>query len=92
MIGEVPTLAGFRPLARPTRDVIETSHAMDAPSLAALWESMRRSNAPVELLERDLGTDRWATLQAGVLARLEERFGTGPQRVTMIANLGVGRR
>jgi SAM-dependent methyltransferase len=73
-------------------DVIETSHAIEAPSLVALWESMRRSNAPVALLECGLGAAEWTALQDSVLAKLHDRFGPGPQRVTMIANLGVGRR
>lgn len=79
--------AGFQEV-----QVEEVSHAMEAPSLEELWASMRRSNVALVLLREKLGEEAWGAMDRAVLERLRGRFGSGPQRVEMIANLGLGIR
>ncbi|WP_437602545.1 class I SAM-dependent methyltransferase [Sorangium sp. So ce590] len=79
--------AGFRDVS-----VREVEHALEATSTEELWRSMRRSNAPLVLLRDKLGAARWDELGEAILARLQARFGDGPQRLAMVANLGAGTR
>jgi ubiquinone/menaquinone biosynthesis C-methylase UbiE len=77
--------AGFEPV-----EVFELAHSVVAPSLAAWWASMRRSMAPLLLLEQKIGAAAFAELEAKILAGLDREFGAGPQVATMIANAGLG--
>jgi ubiquinone/menaquinone biosynthesis C-methylase UbiE len=77
--------AGFE-----TVEIFELAHTTVAPSLAAWWTSMRRSLAPLVLLERKIGAAAFAELEAKMLARLNQKFGAGPQAATMFANAGLG--
>jgi hypothetical protein len=79
--------AGFRDVS-----VVEVEHPSDAPSTEELWRVMRRSAAPLVLLRNKLGDERWDELSEAILARLRARFGDGPQRYAMVANLGAGVR
>ncbi|WP_437839359.1 class I SAM-dependent methyltransferase [Sorangium sp. So ce1153] len=79
--------AGFRDVS-----VREVAYAMEAASTEELWGSMRRSNAPLVLLRDKLGAERWDEVAQAILARMRARFGDGPQRVSMAANLGTGTR
>ncbi|WP_437878131.1 class I SAM-dependent methyltransferase [Sorangium sp. So ce513] len=79
--------AGFRDVA-----VHEVEHAIEAPSTEELWGSMVRSNAPLVLLRDKLGAARWDEVGQAIFARLRARFGDGPQRLSMVANLGAGTR
>ncbi|WP_437673992.1 class I SAM-dependent methyltransferase [Sorangium sp. So ce131] len=79
--------AGFRDVS-----VREVELAQESPSTEELWRSMCRSNAVIVLLRGKLGEERWGELGAAILDRLRTRFGDGPQRMSMIANLGVGAR
>lgn len=81
------TAAGFRDV-----EVHEHSHAIEAPSLAELWASVQRTNAPFVLLRRRLGDEAFAKVGEGVYDRLRATYGEGPQRAPMIALLGVGTR
>ena len=78
--------AGFREV-----EVVERTHAFEEPSIEALWASMRRSLAPVVLLEHRMGAEAFAPIGAGILRRLQERY-SGPQRIEMPAWLGLGRK
>lgn len=71
--------------------VHEFAATMEVPSTADLVASMARTNAPIVLMRRKLG-DAWEGVAARLLERLVERFGPGPHRVSMPANLIVGRR
>ena len=53
---------------------------------------MARTNAPLAWLEKKLGPSRWQDVAVDVVATLEEKFGPGPQRFEMIANVGLGRK
>jgi hypothetical protein len=72
--------------------VTEVSYALTAPSLQELWDSMARTDAPLAWLEKKLGPSRWQEVALEVVGRLEERFGPGPQRFEMVANVGLGRK
>ena len=73
-------------------DVKLVSHAQIAPSPGAFWTSMSRSTAPLVLLRRRIGEDRWSALSDGILSSLITRFGPGPLHVAPQALLGIGTR
>jgi hypothetical protein len=72
--------------------VHEITHASESPSLAAWWESMQRSMAPLVLLQHRMGPTAFAPLARSIYDRLAERFGDDPQIVHMVANFGVAVR
>jgi ubiquinone/menaquinone biosynthesis C-methylase UbiE len=69
--------------------VHELAHPTHAPSLVEWWASMRRSMAPIVLLENKLGKAAIDDLEVRILERLERTFGPGPQEVIMRANAGL---
>jgi SAM-dependent methyltransferase len=79
------TAAGFS-------DVIVHSitHSKTVPSAAELWGSVQRTMAPVVLLRRRMGEDRWAETAQRILARLHSEIGDGPVEVSLTAYLAVG--
>ncbi len=79
--------AGFQ-----TVDVHEITHASEAPSLAAWWESMQRSMAPLVLLQHRMGPSAFAPVARTIYDRLAARFGNEPQIMHMVANFGVAVR
>jgi SAM-dependent methyltransferase len=83
---EEMTAAGFVDV-----QVHEHVSSFDVPSIAEFVEGMVRTNAPVVLMRRRLG-DAWPDIQTRLREGLEARFGPGPQRVEMPANLTVGHR
>jgi hypothetical protein len=72
--------------------VEEVVHPVDIPSTKALFEGMVRSAAPVAVMAQRMGEAKWTALAPKLLAGLEERLGTGPQRLEMPALLGRGVR
>jgi SAM-dependent methyltransferase len=68
------------------------SASAQQPSLEASWEMMCRGSAPFALLRKNIGEQRWASAEQGIKATLLEKYGPGPQTLTMVANLGIGRR
>ncbi|MFO0744816.1 MAG: class I SAM-dependent methyltransferase [Myxococcota bacterium] len=73
-------------------EVQEVRGSMIAPSTAELWQSFQRTNAPVVLMQRRLGAERWAAIADHVFASLVSRFGEGPQTVIFPAWIGIGAR
>lgn len=59
-------------------------------SVDAFWDKLQRSAAPLVLLRKRLGDERWAELSADVLARLRGSHGDGPVDELYVAHLGVG--
>ena len=55
------------------------------------WAGLVKGNVMFHVLREKLGAERFPKVMDGVLGRLRARFGDGPQRMTMIANLGAGR-
>jgi ubiquinone/menaquinone biosynthesis C-methylase UbiE len=74
------------------RDVVihPVKHTKTEPSLAEFWESLQRTMAPVVLLRRKLGEQRWSEVARGVLDRLRSELGDGPIEERFTALLGVG--
>jgi SAM-dependent methyltransferase len=68
------------------------SASAQAPSLDEAWEFMYRGSAPFALLRRNIGEDQWVRVEQGIKKNLLEKYGPGPQTLTMVANLGIGYR
>lgn len=81
------TTAGFQAVRTET-----VSASAQLPSLEASWEMMHRGSAPFALLRQNIGEQRWASTERGIKASLLKKYGPGPQTLTMVANLGIGRR
>jgi SAM-dependent methyltransferase len=71
--------------------IVERIHAEDAPSIDEFWRVMRRSLAPLVLLEHKLGSAAFEAVAAGIERRLKETY-KGPVRVEMPAWLGIGQK
>jgi ubiquinone/menaquinone biosynthesis C-methylase UbiE len=77
-------VAGFKEI-RP--EVV--TRVMTAPSLDALWDSLARSMAPLVLMRKAMGEERFAGLEKAIRQQLAARFGSGEQRIEMPAWLTV---
>jgi hypothetical protein len=77
--------AGFREVTIHTVTQLVTT-----PSLTEFWQKTQRSAAPVALLRRKLGEERWVEVANGVLDRLHQTLGDGPVEELYTVNLGVG--
>jgi SAM-dependent methyltransferase len=100
---EVPFGDGKGPLSDPSElrsevsaagfdvEVLERMHSIETPDVDALWASMKRSLAPIVLLEHRMGVEAFAPIAAGIERRLRERF-QGPARIDMPAWLALGRK
>lgn len=74
-------------------EIVERVHAFDVPDIDALWASMRRSMAPLVLLEHKLGAEAFAPVAAGMQRRLRESYlAAGALHIEMPAWLGVGHK
>jgi len=72
-------------------EVVERVHGFDMPDTDALFASMRRSMAPLVLLEHRMGSEAFAPIAAGLQRRLRERH-PGALRIDMPAWLGIGHK
>jgi SAM-dependent methyltransferase len=79
--------AGFGPV-----EVHELRHDLEVSSVLDYWRSLERSTPPLLAIQESVPAARWAELSAAIARRLEERFGTGPVRVPLVALLGAGTR
>jgi ubiquinone/menaquinone biosynthesis C-methylase UbiE len=73
-------------------DVRTVSHKVTASNTTAFWISMSRSTAPLVLMRRRMGEERWSSFSASVLERLTARFGSGPLDIEPQALMGIGTR
>lgn len=71
--------------------VHEITGESNAPSTRELVEFVVRTSAPVLLRKKALG-DAWGAVEAQLIDRMEQRFGKGPQKLKMPANLTYGVR
>ncbi len=71
--------------------VEERVHVEESPDIGEFWRVMRRSLAPLVLLEHKLGSATFEPVAAGIERRLRAQF-TGPVRIEMPAWLGLGHR
>lgn len=72
-------------------EVIPTSHAIEVPDIATMWSGMRKTFAPIVLLEYQLGSDDFEPIARRIEAALVREF-QGPIRVEMPAWLARGTR
>jgi ubiquinone/menaquinone biosynthesis C-methylase UbiE len=79
--------AGFVSVA-----VEEVSATAEAPSLDEAWTFMFRGSPPLALVRKGTGEEAWTKIEQGIVAALRHKYGTGPQKLTMTANLGLGRK
>lgn len=77
--------AGFHDVAIHTIKGVENT-----PTLEEFWERTQRSAAPVALLRRKLGEERWREVADGVQHHLEKTWGNGPVEELYTIHLGVG--
>jgi SAM-dependent methyltransferase len=105
LLPDIPFGQGKAPLGEPEDIQLEMGQAgfelvrtdivsasVEQPTLEASWDMMYRGSAPFALLRRNIGEDRWLLVEQGIKASLLEKYGPGPQILTMVANLGIGRR
>lgn len=71
-------------------EVHEISHSQRYESPAAVWSSIERTMAPMLLLRRTLGDDKWKKVSAAAAAAIAGALGDGPPELTMPAWLTVG--
>jgi len=81
------TAAGFEGVT-----VHEVSASSEAPTLDLAWNFLLRGSAPFALLRRNIGEAAWKDVERGIKDQLRNKYGSGAQRVTMSAHLGVGRK
>jgi ubiquinone/menaquinone biosynthesis C-methylase UbiE len=103
MLPSLPVADGKLPLSDPEEFTREMSAAgfgevtihtvtqlVTTPSLTEFWQRVQRSAAPVALLRRKLGGERWSEVADGVYDRLHESLGDGPVEEIYDLHLGVG--
>lgn len=76
--------AGFRDVAIRT-----STHREVTPTLDEYWARMQRSAAPVALLRRRLGEERWSDVADTVREQLRQTVGEGPLEEITIHYLAV---
>jgi ubiquinone/menaquinone biosynthesis C-methylase UbiE len=103
LLPSLPVAEGKMPLSDPgefTREMssvgfhevtIQTvTHLVTTPSLTEFWQKTQRSAAPVALLRRKLGEERWIEIADGVFDHLHETLVDGPVEELYTMHLGVG--
>jgi SAM-dependent methyltransferase len=77
--------AGFRNVA-----IEETAHPFKSDSTREFWDRVQATTAPVVLLRKKVGEEKWSEASARVLERMRRELGDGPQTMSGRAFLGVG--
>lgn len=103
LLPNLPIAKGKMPLSDPEEFTREMSsagfhevtihtitHLVTTPSLTEFWQKTQRSAAPVALLRRKLGEERWVEVADGVFSQLRETLGDGPVEELYTMHLGVG--
>lgn len=72
-------------------EICERTHHLVAPNIDELWSGMRRSLAPLVLLEHRMGSAAFAPISEGIERRLRERY-PGAIDVAMPAWLALGKK
>ena len=104
VLPDLPFGKSAPPLADPTSASAEMSaagfhevhvhlveHRLQSRSVDAFWVGVQRNSAPLAVLRRRLGDERWAEIAPTVLERLRARLGDGPVSDTGHAYVTVGR-
>jgi ubiquinone/menaquinone biosynthesis C-methylase UbiE len=79
------TAAGFRNV-----EVVEVMHELESPSIEDYWETLERSTPPVRAVRESVAPERWTEVRRKLMEAMQARWGSGPVRIPMIANLGIG--
>src|SRR5690606_2540723 len=69
--------AGFRDVR-----IEETAHPFRNDSTREFWERVEATTAPVVLLRKKVGEEKWSEVSAGVLERMRRELGDGPQTMS----------
>ena len=77
--------AGFRGV-----EVHEVTYEFESPSIEDYWDTMERGTPISRALREWIGPERWTEVRQKLIELLQAKWGTGPQRIPMIANLGMG--
>jgi hypothetical protein len=72
--------------------VEQVSASSEAPSLEEAWQFLYRGSAPFALLRKRLGDAAWQEFERNLIASMRQKYGSGAQKLTMTANLGIGRK
>jgi SAM-dependent methyltransferase len=72
-------------------EVHRVSHEERYASAGDLWQQLARTMAPLVLLRRTLGEERWPEVAAGAEQAIAGALGASPASMTMTALLSVGR-
>jgi ubiquinone/menaquinone biosynthesis C-methylase UbiE len=80
------TAAGFHGVK-----IIEVTHELESPSIADYWDTLERATPPVRAVRESVAPERWTEVRRKLMEAMQARWGSGPVRVPMIANLGIGR-
>ena len=70
--------------------VREVEHTLEVPSVEAFWIAPVRSTPPIHAVREHFGPERWEEVARQLVESLRAKWGNGPQRVTMIADLAMG--
>jgi ubiquinone/menaquinone biosynthesis C-methylase UbiE len=79
--------AGFESIAAE-----EVSASAESPTLDDAWSFMHRGSPPLALIRKNIGEAAWHNVERGIVESLRRKYGSGAQKMTMVANLGVGRK
>lgn len=71
-------------------EVHAISHRHSYESAASVWPSIERTMAPMVLMRRALGDEKWAKISEAASAAIHRAIGDGPPEIEMPAWLSVG--
>jgi ubiquinone/menaquinone biosynthesis C-methylase UbiE len=77
--------AGFRGV-----EVHEVTYQFESSSIEDYWDTMERGTPPARAVREWVGPEHWTEVRQKLIELLQAKWGTGPQRIPMIANLGIG--
>ena len=73
-------------------EVHRVEHLLEVPSVLEYWRALERSTPPLIAARESVPGARWTEVAGAIGRRLEERYGSGPMSVPLMAFLGVGTR
>jgi cyclopropane fatty-acyl-phospholipid synthase-like methyltransferase len=79
--------AGFSEIA-----VRSVTQSLAYASVAAIWAMATRAAAPIVVAREAMDAERWSRASEQIVRALEQRFGTGPERIDITVNLAYGRK
>jgi ubiquinone/menaquinone biosynthesis C-methylase UbiE len=80
------TAAGFHGVK-----IVEVTHELESSSIEDYWDTLERATPPVRAVRESIEPERWSDARGKLIGAMQSRWGSGPVRIPMIANLGIGR-